>query len=305
MSRFPHRLLYIVAILLISQACAYIVLPEGLESSSSGESEGWVAIPTRVTETPGGGIRIDLSLRNTTGDWSAMKAMEGVPATIQTDGQPIECNQVFVNTGGHRVAPGFQMRGYIDGTKSEPTTQEIYVECAEGEVGPDSNLLIEYSYVTGQYNYYEQDKNLVENTLEISLSEPVEDLTYPVYEPIDGLIQDPGTVILALNNVDLALKDAQRTDEGMEFSWETINPGEYPTYVHIGNPPVIGTDGILYGYYETPDIVSVPITPADGKAEWNTTVSVPADVGGFYILMSVESGKARLFSNYVLDITDL
>jgi hypothetical protein len=90
----------------------------------------------------------------------------------------------------------------------------------------------------------------------------------------------------------------------MQFTWQTTNPGEYPTYVHIGNPPVIGEDGILYGFYETPDIVSVPITPAGDKAEWTTDVAVPKDVKGFYIMLSVESGKQRLFANYVIDITD-
>jgi hypothetical protein len=67
---------------------------------------------------------------------------------------------------------------------------------------------------------------------------------------------------------------------------------------------VIGADGILYGFYETPDIVSVPITPAGDKAEWTTKVAVPQDVKGFYIMLSVESGKARRFANYAVDISD-
>ena len=53
-----------------------------------------------------------------------------------------------------------------------------------------------------------------------------------------------------------------RTDDGLEFAWETSNPGEYPSFVHIGNPPVIGSDGIIYGYYESPDLATVPMTPA-------------------------------------------
>lgn len=93
-------------------------------------------------------------------------------------------------------------------------------------------------------------------------------------------------------------------DKGLQFAWNAFNPSAYPTYVHIGTPPVIGTDGILYGYYETPDIVSVPITPAAGQAEWTTGVAVPQDAKGFYIMLSVETGKARLFANYALDITD-
>jgi hypothetical protein len=69
-------------------------------------------------------------------------------------------------------------------------------------------------------------------------------------------------------------------------------------------PTVIGDDGVLYGFYETPDIVSVPITPAVDRVEWTTEVSVPEDFGKLYILLSVEIGKARLFENYSLDISN-
>jgi hypothetical protein len=50
--------------------------------------------------------------------------------------------------------------------------------------------------------------------------------------------------------------------------------------------------------------VSVPITPAGDKAEWETEVVVPQDATGLYILLSAESGKQRLYANYVIDITD-
>jgi hypothetical protein len=51
--------------------------------------------------------------------------------------------------------------------------------------------------------------------------------------------------------------------------------------------------------------VSVPIAPAGGEAEWTTEVTVPQDdVKGLYIVLSVESGKARLFANYAVDVTD-
>jgi hypothetical protein len=102
----------------------------------------------------------------------------------------------------------------------------------------------------------------------------------------------------------LTLVDVQRSKNSLQFNWQAANPGEYPTYVHVGNPPVIGADGIIYGFYETPDIVSVPITSAGGEAEWQTDVSVPQDVKGLYILLSVETGKARLFANYAVDISD-
>jgi hypothetical protein len=50
--------------------------------------------------------------------------------------------------------------------------------------------------------------------------------------------------------------------------------------------------------------VSVPITPAGDKAEWTTETVVPQDVKGLYLVLSVESGKARLFANYAVDVTD-
>jgi len=90
----------------------------------------------------------------------------------------------------------------------------------------------------------------------------------------------------------------------LQFSWQTANPGEYPTYVHVGNPPVIGADGIIYGLYEVPDLASVPITPAGDEAEWTTEVAVPQGVTGLYILLNAESGKQRLYVNYAVDITD-
>jgi hypothetical protein len=297
----PAFLVYMLFI----HACAYIVLPEGLEASdaSGKETTGWSALATGIGESGSGNLHIDLALRNNTGDWSAMRAAEGEPAVLTAGGKNTDCDTVFVSSGGHRIAPGFQMRGYITGTKAEPTTQLVYVECAGAQVASGSRLSIPYSYVTGQYNYYEQDKNKVDSKLEIDLDDVATDLTYLVAVPVDGLVQGPEVEIVALNKVVLTLTDIQRVENGLQFAWQTSSPGEYPTYVHIGNPPVIGEDGVLYGYYETPDIVDVPITPAGDKAQWTTKVAVPNDVAGFYIMLSVESGKARLFANYAIDIT--
>jgi hypothetical protein len=296
----------LLAYTLFIYACAYIVLPEGLEASGAAGkgSNGWSAVVTNVGKSEAGDLHIDLTIRNETGDWSMMKAIEGKPAVLNSGGKTTNCDTVYVGTGGHRLAPGFQMRGYIAGTKTDSVTQLIYVECAGTEATPGSKLSIPYTYVTGQYNYYEQDKNKVDDKLELNLDEVVTDLEYPLIEQAEGLAQEVDAEIVAINKVILTLTDAQRTDNGLQFSWEALNPGEYPTYVHIGNPPVIGRDGILYGFYETPDIVSVPIIPADAKAEWSTVVAVPQEVRGLYILLSVETGKARLFANYALDITD-
>jgi hypothetical protein len=295
----------LLAYILFTYACAYIVLPEGIELDSvSAEKLGWNGFVTTVGKSGAGDLRIDITIRNDTGDWSAMKTVEGKLAMLTSGGKTVNCDTVYVSTGGHRLAPGFQMRGYVAGTKWESVLQLIYVECAGAEATPDSKLSIPYTYVTGQYNYYEQDKNKVDDKLEINLDEVASDLTYPIAEPVDGLIQNPDTEIVALNKVVLTLLDVQRIDNGLQFVWQTSNPGEYPTYVHIGNPPVIGDDGILYGYYETPDIVNVPITPSGSKAEWTTEVAVPEGAENFYIMLSVESGKARLFANYAIDITE-
>jgi hypothetical protein len=295
----------LLAYTIISLACVYIVLPEGYESSDDANkgSMGWSAVATNIEASESGDLHIDITIRNETGDWSAMSALDDKPALLTNNGENINCDTVFVSTGGHRLAPGFQMRGFIDGTAIEPITQRIYVECSGAEALPGSILTIPYMYVTGQYNYYEQDKNKVEADLEINLDEVKTDLVYPIAEEIEGLIQQPDIEIVAINKVILTLTEVKRTDSNLQFAWKTSNPGEYPTYVHIGNPPVIGDDGILYGFYQTPDIISVPITPAGGTAEWTTEVSVPQTVGGLYILLSVETGKARLFVNYAIDIS--
>lgn len=296
--------LILIAQSLFILACVYVVLPEELDAPASIASKGWSAVATNISQSEAGALRIELTLRNETGDWSAMKAVEGESAVLTSGGIVTPCDTVFVGTGGHRLAPGFQIRGYTGGTKAAPETQLIYVECAGAEATSGAALSIDYSYVTGQYNYYEPDNNKVDGKLEINLDQVMPDLTYPVAESVEGLVQPPDAEFVGLNKVVLTLTGIQRTDDGLQFSWHTLNPGNYPSYVHIGTPPVIGTDGILYGFYETPDIVSVPITPANDKAEWTTVVVVPEDVTGFYILLSVESGKARLFENYAVDITD-
>jgi hypothetical protein len=156
----------------------------------------------------------------------------------------------------------------------------------------------------GQYNYYEPEANKASGKMELNLDKVVKDVKYPIAAPVEGLIQKAGTKITALNDCVLSITDVTRTDKGLQFKWLNTNPGEYATYVHVGTPPVIGADGILYGFYETPDIVSVPVTGAGKTAEWITDVAVPKEVKGLYILLSVESGKQRLYANYAVDITD-
>jgi hypothetical protein len=303
--RTKKALIAILAYLLLLPACDYIVLPEDLDGPRSAGAEGWSAVVTNVGESDSGDLRIDITLQNKTGDWSAMEAVPNTPAVLTDgEGKTTNCDTVFVSTGGHRLAPGFQVRGFIAGTKAEPEIQLIYVECSGAEATSDSTLSIDYGYVTGQYNYYEPDATKTDAELELNLDEVITDLEYPIAEPVEGLIQKPDIEIVAINDVVLTLTDIERTDTGLQFTWQTFNPGEYPSYVHIGNPPVVGADGIIYGRYETPDLASVPISPAGDQAEWTTEVAIPQDATGLHILLSVESGKQRLYANYAIDISD-
>ena len=294
---------FMIGALLLS-GCAYIVTPEPESTPMSTGRKGWSAVATSVGKTDAGDLRIDITLENGTGDWSAMQAAAGKPALLTAGGKTSNCDIVFVGTGGHRLAPGFQMRGFTAGTRAEPKIQPIYVECKAAEAAPGAKLSFDYSYVTGEYNYYDQEANKASGKLVLNLDEVVTGAKYPIAMPVEGLIREPSAAITAINDTTLTLTDVARIDKGLQFKWQTSNPGEYPTYVHIGNPPVIGADGIIYGLYESPDIASVPVTGAGKTSEWTTEVAVPKDVGGLYILLSVESKKQRLFTNYAVDITD-
>jgi hypothetical protein len=296
-------LIPILVCALLSLACSYIVLPEKASTPKTAKSKGWSAVVTNVGKNDAGDLHIDIAIRNETYDWSAMQAAK--QAVLKTgDGKTITCDTVFVGTGGHRLAPGFQMRGYTAGTKAKPTTQLIYVECKGAQSAPGSTLSIDYSYVTGMLNYFEQDANKASGTLVLTLNQVVTDLTYPIAEPVEGLVQKSDAAIDAINLNVLTLIDVQHTDTGLQFTWQNSNPSEYPLRVHIGIPPVIGEDGILYGYYEIMDLESPPITPAGGVIDWTTAVLTPKDVKGFYILLSYESGKQRQYANQAIDITD-
>lgn len=299
--RSRKALVLVLMCAMVSFACRYIVLPEGIDLAS-GESQGWNAVATAIQ--PGeGGLRIDLTIRNETNDWSAMEAVSGKPALLSVGGSTTECATVSVSSGGHRLAPGFQMRGYVSGTRAEPVTQLLYVECEGATLAAGATLQIDYIYFTGQFNYYEPEANKGNSKLEVDLDALATDLTYPVATPVEGLLRPSDTTLTAINDVALTLANIERTSEGFRFDWKTANPGEYPSYVHIGNPPVIGADGIIYGIYEIPDLASVPITPAGGEAEWATEVAAPQEINNLVMLLSAESGKQRLYANYAIDLS--
>ena len=299
----------LLAYVFFNFACVYIVLPEGLETPEAivdgTELKAWNAIVTNVGKSDSGDLHIDITIRNDTGDWSTMRAVTEKPAILTTsDGKATNCDTVFVGTGGHRLAPGFQTRGYTTGKKDDLKTQLIYVECKGATVDAGSKLAIEYTSFEGILDDYDPEANKTEGVLELNLDDVVADLQYPIATPVEGLIQDTGVSITALSDNVVNLLDVQRTDTGFQFTWQNFNPTKFPLKTHLGTPPVIGSDGIIYGFYESLDIVPIPITPPNEKVEWTTEVAVPKDVTGFYILLSVESNKPRTYVNYLVDISD-
>jgi hypothetical protein len=299
----------LLACTFFSFACAYIVLPEGLETPEvvveGAELKGWNAIVTNVGKSDAGDLHVDMTIRNDTGDWSTMRALEGKPVVLtSSDGKTTNCDTVFVGTGGHRLAPGFQMRGYTALEEGELETQLLYVECKGAAAAPGSKLSMEYVSFNGDLDDYAPELNKTEGTLELNLDEVVTDLTYPIASTVDGLILDKGTSITGLSDNVVTLLDSVRTDTGFQFNWQNYNPTNFPLKTHIGTPPVIGSDGIIYGLYESLDIVPIPITLSKENMEWSTEVAAPQDVTGFYILLGVESKGPRKYVFYVLDISD-
>jgi hypothetical protein len=302
------KILRILALLVCSFiifACQYIVVPDDIvipgEESDTGT---WKVFATNVSTSGEGNLRIDITILNNTSEWSKLQSLPEIPAVLTSnDGTNTNCDTVFVGTGGHRLAPGFQMRGYTAEMDGKPQTQLLYVECKNTSAAPGSKLTIKYASYGGILDDYDPEANKTEGVLELNLDEVSTDLTYPLGSPVEGLILPSDTGITGLSENVVTLLDVQHIEGGLEFTWQNFNPTKFALKTHIGIPPVIGEDGIIYGVYETLDMPSVPITPAKEHIEWTTTVDVPQDVDGLYILLSVESKKPRTYLNYVLDIT--
>ncbi len=288
-----------------SFACAYIVVPADLlVTPTSVASKGWSGLVTGTGVTEAGDLHIDLAISNDTLDWSAMQADSGKPAVLTgADGKKTNCVTVFVGTGGTSLAPGFIMRGYTSGTKSEPITQPLYVECKGAALSQGSKLSIDYNYVTGPYDLH-VPSIAVNKAMVLNLDEINAAVKYPIATPVDGLIEKFNGKIEAINSFTLTLMGVKRTETGLELQWQDENPGEYANYVHIGTPPVIGADGIIYGLYEDPSIADATITLPKQTASWTTSVTVPQNVTGLYVLVSVETRQSKYFVSHVIDITD-
>lgn len=300
--------LALLAYAILASACVYIVLPEGLEApkptQEGHEQKAWYGYVANVSQTAVGDLRIEITIRNDTGEWSTMRAVENKPAVLTSGGKTANCETVFVSTGGHRFAPGFQMRGYTAGKKSAPETQLLYVECKGAQAEAGAKLVIDYVSFQGELDDYKPEENKTTGKLELNLDEIAADLTYPVAEAVEGLILEPGVSITGLSENVVTLLDVQRGESGFLFTWQNFNPTKFPLKTRIGTPPVIGADGIIYGIYETLDIAPVPTTPANENMQWETKAAVPQDLTGCYILLSVESKKPRTYLNYVIDISD-
>jgi hypothetical protein len=284
--------------------CDYIVIPEQLATAPPAEADGvWTAVATKVEETPDG-LQVDLAIRNDTGDWSAMEIPEGRSITLaDASGSSHPCSTATVGTGGTSIPPGFIMRGYTGGTRTDPQVELLRVVCEGVAPAAGSKLRVPYSFTTGEFNFYRPDPAR-SGTLEVDLDTPVENLAYPMGTETGIPVTAVGEPIEAINKVVLTLVGVERTDEGLQFTWRTENPTAYQAYVHIGNPSVIGSDGIIYGRYQAPHLVDTPITLANGSAEWTTSVAVPPDVTGLYALPAVESVQQKNYVSHAIRIDD-
>jgi hypothetical protein len=296
--------LALVAITLLFAACDYIVTPADESSPTPATAGLWTAVATGVSATPGGDLHVDLAIQNETGAWSAMQvAPSGAVVLGTADGHTTTCGTAVVGTGGASLAPGFRVRGYTGGTKTKPATKLLSVECQGAAPAAGSVLAIDYSYTTGEFNYYSPSSPR-KAKLQVDLDKVAADLAYPIAKPVDGLVQKPADPIEAINKCVLTLASVKRTADGLELAWHTTNPTAYPTYVHIGTPPVVGSDGVIYGLYESPHLADTPITPASQAADWTTNVAVPKDVTGLVILVSVESKQQKNFVSHAIAIAD-
>lgn len=302
MDKRKTLILTLILINFLVSACVYVVLPAGLDLSRSSSSLGWSAVITAVDQSAGD-VRVALTIRNDTGDWSTLKA-GSKPAVLSSGGKTTNCDASLMSTGGHRLAPGFQMRGYIAGTKAEPVTQLIYVECKGTQAEPGATLTVDYISYRGDLDYYHQEDRSVTGTFKLELDDVQTDLSYPVFEPIEGLVQPSDVNITAISENVISLSDWQRLDDGFEFTWQNFNPTEFALKVHIGNPPVICEDGVIYGYYEIMDLSSPPLTPAGGQINWTTKATTPAGLNDCYVLLSVESKNMRNYINYAIALRE-
>lgn len=290
--------------------CDYIVPPYNNDTGSPPPADnGWSGVALGVSQS-NGSLHVDLAITNNTGDWSAMDVAATAAKVLDSSGSSHDCGTDYVGTstlvsnGGWYLPPGFIMKGYTGGTLQKPTTQPLYVECSGVSPAAGQKLSIDYKYITGPFNYYVPTK-AKSATMKVDLDKVAADTKFPVANKVPQLaIAKLGDKIPAINGCSVQLVDAKRTDTGLQFDWKSYDPGAAATYIHIGNPPVIGSDGVLYGFYLSPHLSNAPVTPAGGDTEWTTTVTAPKDATGLYILAPIETRQQKYFVDQAIDITD-
>jgi len=139
------------------------------------ETSGWKFIPIGISDSGAGAVQIDFAIRNEMQEWSVMKS-DAVVKVMTSAGEEKPCGTVKLGSGGHYIPPNLQLRGY---TLKDKSVQTLQVLC-EGVTAKDAKKLkISYSYVLGEYDYYAQDKNKIEDEQEVPLDAIVTDLKYP------------------------------------------------------------------------------------------------------------------------------
>jgi hypothetical protein len=309
-----RSLVAIILLGIVAAGCDYIVPPISYDSPTPVTGNGWAGIANGVS-TANGSLHVDLSIVNNTNDWSAMDVGASTAKVADSSGKTSDCGKVtvgtsvFVENGGWFLPAGFVMRGYTSGSNDAPTTNLLSVECAGVAPAAGQKLAISYRYMTGQWNYY-VPSTYVTAVMEVNLDKVASDTKYPIATSVDSVkLSKVGDAIDGINGFTVKLTGVERTATGLKFAWECSNPTAYNNFIHIGVPPVIGDDGILYGPYLSPHLANAPITPSaangvNGDATWATTVTAPAGVKGLYILVPVETKQTKYFVDHVIDISD-
>src|SRR3990172_3078075 len=103
-----RRLILALASALAVLSCNYIVLPPEEDNTAALLDRGWSAVATNLGRSASGDLQVELTIRNETGAWSAMRASSEEPAVLTAgDGTEAECDASHVGSGGHRLASRF------------------------------------------------------------------------------------------------------------------------------------------------------------------------------------------------------
>ena len=288
-------------------ACGYIVTPAGTRGQRRrprGRCRNGRRWPAGHADAAGD-LHVDLTIKNETGDWSAMQvAPSGAVVLTTSDGKSTPCGTIFVGTGGTSLAPGFQVRGYTGGTKAKPVTQLLSVECPGAAPAAGSRLAIDYTFVAGEFNYYSPTRPVS--------AKLVVDLDSPSRGPhlSRDRIRPPGLVSRrrpirskAINKGALMLTAVDRTADTVEFTWDTQNPPSIPS-TSISGSHRSSARTVSSTVATRVRTSPIPPSPAKGSAPVEDGASRSPPMSPGCIVPSVESKQQKLFVSHAIDITD-